>query len=158
MVPGWSLEGTGILLNNRMAGFNADPASANGVAPMKRPANTLAPCLVMKDGRLFMTIGTPGTVGQTCTLAQVLARVLACGEDAAEAAAAPRWSVDFQGKLVVEDGMDEALRGAVQARNADAKTMPTGWISFGSIKLAMAEPDGYRGVADHRRSATTMGW
>ena len=99
------LDGTGILLNNRMAGFNTDESSDNCVAPGKRPANTLAPCLVMKDGKLVMSVGTPGTVGQTCTLAQFLARVLACGEDPAAAASVPRWSVDFQGKLVVEDTM-----------------------------------------------------
>src|SRR6185437_12155470 len=54
------LEDMGILLNNRMAGFSSDPASPNGIAPAKRPANTLAPCLVMKDGRLAMSLGTPG--------------------------------------------------------------------------------------------------
>jgi gamma-glutamyltranspeptidase / glutathione hydrolase len=152
------LEGTGILLNNRMAGFNLDPISANRVAPGKRPANTLAPCLVMKDGRLAMSLGTPGTVGQTCTLAQFLARVLAYGEDAAEAAAAPRWSVDFQGKLVVEDTMDEKLSAVIRARNAEAKVMRSGWISFGSIKLAMVSAEGLVGVADQRRAATTSGW
>jgi gamma-glutamyltranspeptidase/glutathione hydrolase len=152
------LDGTGILLNNRMAGFSNDPASANGVAPEKRPANTLAPCLVMKEGRLVMSLGTPGTVGQTCTLAQFLARVLACGEDPAEAVAAPRWSVDFQGKLVVEEAMDAGLRASVLARNAEAKAMRTGWISFGSLKLAMIAGDEFRGVADRRRAATTLAW
>ncbi len=152
------LEGTGILLNNRMAGFNTDPASDNCVAPMKRPANTLAPCIVTKNGKLVMSVGTPGTVGQTCTLAQFLARVLACGEDAADAAGVPRWSVDFQGKLVVEDTMDEKLRHAVIAANPEARAMREGWISFGSIKLAAVTADGFRGVADHRRVATTAGW
>jgi gamma-glutamyltranspeptidase / glutathione hydrolase len=147
------LDGTGILLNNRMAGFNVDADSDNCVAPGKRPANTLAPCLVMKDGKLVMSVGTPGTVGQTCTLAQFLARVLACGEDPAAAASVPRWSVDFQGKLVVEDTMAPALREAVQAR-----AMREGWISFGSIKLAANTPDGLFGIADHRRVAQAQAW
>jgi gamma-glutamyltranspeptidase/glutathione hydrolase len=152
------LGGTGILLNNRMAGFNIDPASDNFVAPGKRPANTLAPCLVMKNGKLVISVGTPGTVGQTCTLAQFLARVLACGEDPATAASAPRWSVDFQGKLVVEDTMAPALRAAVQARQPEARTMREGWISFGSIKLAAATAEGLLGVADHRRVAQALAW
>ncbi len=152
------LDGLGILLNNRMAGFNADPAHANGLAPAKRPANTLAPGLVTRDGALVMSIGTPGTVGQTCTLAQVLARILARGEDPAQAIAAPRWSVDFQGGLVVEDTMDATLRDAVLAHHAGAHVMPSGWISFGSIKVAAAGDDGYTGLADYRRAATTAGW
>jgi gamma-glutamyltranspeptidase / glutathione hydrolase len=152
------LDGTGILLNNRMAGFNVDADSDNCVAPGKRPANTLAPCLVMKDGKLVMSVGTPGTVGQTCTLAQFLARVLACGEDPAAAASVPRWSVDFQGKLVVEDTMAPALREAVQARAPEARAMREGWISFGSIKLAANTPDGLFGIADHRRVAPAQAW
>ncbi|HEY1505181.1 MAG TPA: gamma-glutamyltransferase [Stellaceae bacterium] len=152
------LDGTGILLNNRMAGFNTDPESDNCVAPGKRPANTLAPCLVMKDGKLVMSVGTPGTVGQTCTLAQFLARVLACGEDLAAAASVSRWSVDFQGKLVIEDTMAPALREAVQARVPETRAMREGWISFGSIKLAAKTPDGLLGIADHRRVAETLAW
>jgi gamma-glutamyltranspeptidase len=152
------LERTGILLNNRMAGFSADPAHANAVAGGKRPANTLAPCMVTHGGALALSIGTPGTVGQTCTLAQVLARVLACGQDFAAAAAAPRWSVDFSGKLVVEDSMNAALRDAVLAGTANAHVMPAGWISFGSIKAAAVTETGFAGFADFRRAATTAAW
>jgi gamma-glutamyltranspeptidase/glutathione hydrolase len=152
------LDGTGILLNNRMAGFNTDAESDNCVAPGKRPANTLAPCLVMKDGKLVMSVGTPGTVGQTCTLAQFLARVLACGEDPAAAASVPRWSVNFQGRLVVEDTMSLALCDAVHAHAPEMRTMREGWISFGSIKLAANTPDGLLGLADHRRVAEAQAW
>ena len=150
--------GTGILLNNRMAGFNRDAAHPNGIAPGKRPANTLAPALLTRSGALTMSLGTPGTVGQTCTLAQFLARSLACGETFAAAAAAPRWSVDFEGRPVVEDTMEEGLRATVLARHPNARVMPSGWISFGSIKLAAVDGAGYEGVADYRRAATTAGW
>jgi gamma-glutamyltranspeptidase / glutathione hydrolase len=153
---GTVLDGTGILLNNRMAGFVTDPASANCIAPEKRPANTLAPCLVRKGGRLVLSIGTPGTVGQTCTLAQVLARILACGEDAAAAASAPRWSVDFKGQLIVEDTMDPAFVSALAARHPEARTMAAGWNSFGSIKLAAVADGGFLGVADDRRAAVAL--
>ncbi|MGA2392167.1 MAG: gamma-glutamyltransferase [Candidatus Lustribacter sp.] len=161
------LERTGILLNNRMAGFNAGRAHPNGIGPAKRPANTLAPCMVTHEGRLVMSLGTPGTVGQTCTLAQFLARVFACGQELAPAVDAPRWSVDFAGKLVVEDGMDPAVRDAVIAATPDAHVMRTGWISFGSIKAATLTPAGLNGlngltgltgIADYRRAATTAGW
>ena len=117
-----------------MAGFNANRAHPNGIGPAKRPANTLAPSMVTRDGRLVMSLGTPGTVGQTCTLAQFLARVFACGQELAPAVDAPRWSVDFAAKLVVEDALDPAVRDAVIAAIPDAHVMRTGWISFGSIR------------------------
>ncbi len=145
------LEGTGIVLNNRMGGFNTDPGSLNCIAPSKRPAHTLAPCIVTRDGRLVMTVGTPGTVGQTCTLAQILARVLARGERPEDAIQAARWSADFQGKLIVEESMPESVKAAALAQGARA--MPDGWISFGSIKLAMPDSGGLAAYADTRRSA-----
>ena len=151
------LPGTGILLNNRMAGFSTDPESRNCVAPGKRPAHTLAPCLVTKEGALALSIGTPGTVGQTCSLAQLLTRLLACGEAPATAIAAPRWSVDFAGKLVLEEETAAAVLEAVQAAEPDAKVMKRGWMSFGSIKLACVGDDGYRGFADDRRAAAAHG-
>lgn len=148
------LPGTGIVLNNRLAGFVNDPASPNCIAPGKRPAHTLAPCMVTQNGALALTIGTPGTVGQTCTLAQVLARVLACGQDIAVAADRPRWSVDFAGKPVVEDTMDAPLRAELEAALPELRAMPAGWISFGSIKLVRAAGEDLIGLADHRRCAT----
>jgi gamma-glutamyltranspeptidase/glutathione hydrolase len=151
------LEGLGIVLNNRIAGFNPQPDHPNAFGPAKRPANTLAPALVTRDGRLVASLGTPGTVGQTCTLAQILARVYARGEEWVEAIAAPRWSVDFGGGLIVEDTMAEALRTAVAARRPQVKTMRAGWISFGSLKVAAVTADGLFGVADFRRAATTAG-
>ena len=149
------LPGTGIVLNNRLAGFVNDPDSPNCVAPHKRPAHTLAPCLVTNEQGLAFTIGTPGTVGQTCVLAQFLARVLAGRLDVAIAVERPRWSVDFQGKPVIEDTMDESRRNAVQALIPEVRPMPAGWISFGSIKLVRNEGGDLTGLADHRRCATT---
>jgi gamma-glutamyltranspeptidase/glutathione hydrolase len=149
---GVMLGDTGIVLNNRLGGFSTDPQSLNVIAPGKRPAHTLAPCLVTKDGHLAMSLGTPGTVGQTCVLAQILARLLGCGQAPDDAIAAPRWSVDFQGKLIVEDTMAQDVRQAIG--DPELRVEKAGWISFGSLKLVLTEEGGFRGFADDRRSAT----
>ena len=126
---------------------------SNRVGPGKRPAHTLAPCIVMKSGRPTMAIGTPGTVGQTCTLAQVLVRMLACGQSPERAVAAPRWSVTLDGKPAVEKGMSATLRAELAAKVPELSEMSTGWITFGSVKIAMPTGDGFLGVADTRRVA-----
>lgn len=150
---GVMLDGLGIVLNNRLAGFSADPESRNALGPGRRPAHTLAPCLVVRDGKPVASIGTPGTVGQTCVLAQLLARTLACGQDEAEAIAAPRWSVDIDGTPIVEEGMDPALVDALAVSGISTRTRLQGFVSFGSIKLVRAGNNGFEGRADHRRSA-----
>ena len=149
--------GTGILLNNRMGGFSTDPGSPNRLAPGRRPAHTLAPCMVLKDGRPVLSIGTPGAAGQTCTLAQILTRTLACGQALDEAIAAPRWSVHVRGGAIVEDEMDETLRAGIEEYTPELKTMPAGWQTFGSVKAVAAGADGFTGFADGRRCASAAG-
>ena len=150
--------GTGVLFNNRMPGFSTKPGHPNIVTPGRRPAHTLAPCMVLRNGLPVMSIGTPGTVGQTCTLAQILVRILLRGEDPAAAIAAPRWSVTLDGKPAVEKQMDDGLKAAIGEQESDLKIMPTGWITFGSVKIAQRTENGFRGIADGRRVAAPAVW
>jgi gamma-glutamyltranspeptidase/glutathione hydrolase len=140
--------GTGVLLNNRMGGFSADPASVNALGPRRRPANTLCPVIVTKNNAPLAAIGTPGAPGQTCVLAQVIARMFGRGEGVADAVAAPRWSVDMQGKFIAERSMAAELREALELR-----PMPEGWQTFGSVKIAMRRHEILAAVADQRRCA-----
>lgn len=147
------VPGTGVLLNNRMGGFGA---GVNAPGARRRPANTLAPVLVMKAGTPLAAIGTPGAPGQTCVLAQVLARVLAGGEDVADAVAAPRWSVDLQGRLVVENTMPAETRAHISAEAGEVRAMPEGWQTFGSVKIAMRRGGALAAIADQRRCALAL--
>ena len=63
---GWILGGafvagkTGVPMSNRMQAFHLDPASPNVLAGGKRPRTTLTPSILLKDGKPFLAIGTPG--------------------------------------------------------------------------------------------------
>jgi len=54
------IEGLGFPLGTRMQMFYLDPDHANSLQPGKRPRTTLTPTIVLKDGRPFMALGTPG--------------------------------------------------------------------------------------------------
>ena len=54
------IEGLGFPLGTRMQMFYLDKGHANSLQPGKRPRTTLTPTLVLKDGRPFMALGTPG--------------------------------------------------------------------------------------------------
>ena len=60
-------EAGGFFLNDVLARFNMDPRHPNGLAPRKRPRQTLNPVLVLKDGKPFLVFGSPGgdTQGQS---------------------------------------------------------------------------------------------
>ena len=149
--------GTGVLFNNRMPGFSTKPGHPNVLAPGKRPAHTLSPCLVMKDGKPAIAIATPGTLGQTCVLAQTLVRLLANGMGIEQAMEASRYSVALDGTPAVEAGMPDALKSAVAGRVPGLKTVPNGFLTFGSLKIAAVAEDGFRGYADSRRVAQPIG-
>ncbi len=86
LIPGW-----GFGLGNRMAQFNLDPELANVMAPGKRPRNTNSPLLVMKDGRPFMGLSTPGGDQQLQSLLQVFLNVIVWGMSPEQALDQPRF-------------------------------------------------------------------
>jgi gamma-glutamyltranspeptidase/glutathione hydrolase len=60
-------EAGGFFINDVLARFHLDPKHPNGLAPRKRPRQTLNPVLVCKDGQPLMVFGSPGgdTQGQS---------------------------------------------------------------------------------------------
>ena len=55
---------TGILLNNRMAYWHLAEGHANRLAPGKRVRHTMNAPIVLKDGKLWGVLGTPGADNQ----------------------------------------------------------------------------------------------
>ncbi len=84
---------TGIVAQNRGGCFSVDPAHANALAPGKRPAHTLMPVLVEREGRPAYATGTMGGFAQPQINAMNLIRALDLRLPPAEALAAPRWLV-----------------------------------------------------------------
>ncbi len=82
---------TGVVLQNRGAGFTLDAAHANVLAPGKRPFHTLTPFMYLRDGKPLLVAGTMGGEGQPQTLVAVTTRVVDLGLDVQSAVEAPRW-------------------------------------------------------------------
>ncbi len=82
---------TGVVLQNRGAGFTLDAAHANVLAPGKRPFHTLTPFMYLRDGKPLLVAGTMGGEGQPQTLVAVSTRVVDLGLDVQSAVEAPRW-------------------------------------------------------------------
>ena len=72
---------TGVPMSNRMQAFNLDPNSPNVLAGGKRPRTTLTPTVVMKDGKPFLAIGTPGGDSQDQQILLVLLNLIDFGLD-----------------------------------------------------------------------------
>ena len=88
------VPGRGILLNNEMTDFTFGPAPGdpNLPAPGKRPRSSMAPTIVLKDGRPLLAVGSPGGATIITTVLQILVNRLDFGMTLPQAIAAPRAS------------------------------------------------------------------
>lgn len=83
---------TGIAFHDRGAFFRLDPRHPNALAPGKRPTHTLAPGMVLRDGRPWLVHGSMGGEIQPQVFAQFVSAMVDGGTDVATAVAAPRWA------------------------------------------------------------------
>lgn len=90
-LPSFIAGDTGIPISSRMQSFLLTPNHPNELKPGKRPRITLSPTLVMKDGRPFAALSTPGGDNQDQALTQVLLNVIEFGMNPQEAVEAARF-------------------------------------------------------------------
>ena len=86
---GMVVENAGFFLNNRMNYFYLDPSDVNSLAPGKRTRQTINPALAVKDGKPYITFGTPGSDTQPQTQLQFFLNVADFGMNVQQALEAP---------------------------------------------------------------------
>lgn len=94
-------EGLGFLLNDEMDDFAAKQGvpnaygliqgPANAIGPGKRPLSAMTPTIVLKDGKFFLVLGSPGGPTIITSVANILMGVVDFGLDIQEAVNAPRF-------------------------------------------------------------------
>ncbi len=88
------VPGRGFLLNNELTDFSSvfDPADPNRIEGGKRPRSSMSPTIVLRDGRPFLALGSPGGSTIITTVLQLLFDRIDRGMTVQEAIAAPRAS------------------------------------------------------------------
>jgi len=149
---------TGLLFNNRMSGFTHLPGKPNSVAPQKRPAHTLCPVMVERDGKIRYVVASPGGLSQTVTNTQVLGRLIDDGLDVAAAVEQPRWCNTAGGDFLLEPELPEAFIPTLTAMGHKARRAEDSFF-YGSAKAIEILPSGnIAGAGDHRREAFALGY
>jgi len=153
-------EGTGIWLNNSLAYCTFEPkGNPMDAHPGRRKLSGDCPTIIVRDGRPWAALGTPGghTIGQV--VPQLVMNLVDFGLDVDEALAAPRVSFIEPDTIAVERGLDPRVRDELEARghllrvagglgNAQALT-----IAYGPD----GKPAAFRGAADPRGKGLAKG-
>jgi gamma-glutamyltranspeptidase/glutathione hydrolase len=141
-----------------MTGFTTESGHPNVVAPKKRPAHTLCPVMVLADGQLRYLLGSPGGLGQTVTVAQVLTNLVDRCMTIKASISAPRWSLDPSGNIILEAALSPDLVMQLKKSGIETKHTPDGSRYFGSAQVVECRAGGcLAGWADIRRDDLALG-
>jgi gamma-glutamyltranspeptidase/glutathione hydrolase len=109
-------DGTGIWLNDEVAWARFEPAgNPFDAAPGRQIPYALGPTLVMRDGRPWIAIGTPGGRTILQTTPQMLTNVIDFDMDIQQAVSAPRFSFIIPSLLAVEEDVPLSVRDELSA-------------------------------------------
>lgn len=173
---GWLLGGafiagdTGVPLSNRMQVFDLDPLSPNALAGGKRPRTTLTPTVVLRDGKPFLAVSTPGGDSQDQQILNVLLALLVFDLPLQQAIEAPRVNSlhpfssfggheSEPGVLEVERRVPAAVIKALERRGHLVRLLDPYGMSTGIVAVGVDPRTGtLRGGADVRRERYAFGW
>jgi gamma-glutamyltranspeptidase/glutathione hydrolase len=113
---GMTVDGTGIVLQNRGKSFSLNPDHPNRLEPHKRPMHTIIPGMVFKDGKFLMNFGVMGGDMQPQGHVQFLVNLIDFKMNLQEAVDAPRIR-HMQGmEVYLEDGIPRETISALQQK------------------------------------------
>ena len=151
----------GFMLNNELTDFSFLPTDASGrpvanrVQAGKRPRSSMSPTLVFdrRDGRLLMTMGSPGGPVIIHFVAKTLLGTMAWGLNAQRAIDLPNFG-SLNGPTFLERGrFPEATLEALKARGHDVREAD---LTSG-LQALQRTPTGWLGGADPRREGAVRG-
>jgi len=159
------IEGTGILMNNQLYTFSVRAgipgatgfiaSNANKLETFKRPVSSQSPTIVLKDGKPFLLVGSPGGSRIINVVIQMISNVIDHDMNIAEATNERRihhqWLPD---RLEVEPGFNQDTMQLLIDRGHNVKETRT----MGSSQSIMVKDGYFLGASDPRRpNAKTLG-
>ncbi len=114
---GLTVPGRGFLLNNELTDFSTtwEPDDPNRLEGGKRPRSSIAPTIVLRRGKPFLALGSPGGSTIITTVLQTLVNRIDLGMGLRRAVAAPRASQRNQTDVTAEQAFVDRYGGPLGA-------------------------------------------
>ena len=157
--------GLGFLLNDEMDDFAAKPGEANmfgliqgeanAIAPRKRPLSSMTPTILLKDGKPYLALGSPGGPTIINTVLETIVNVVDFGMNVQDAVNWPRfhhqWMPDT---LSVEPGYSPDTVALLEKRGYTIRRT----AAQGEVAAVMLAAGWLEGAADPRTEAFAGGY
>ena len=155
----------GFLLNNEMDDFAPKPGSPNlyglvqgennAIQPGKHPLSSMTPTFVLRDGRFYFAVGSPGGPTIINTVLQVIVNILDFKMNLQQAVDWPRihhqWLPD---ELRLEPGFSPDTIALLESRGHNVKLVS----SQGEVAAILWDGVWMQGAADGRTEGTAKGF
>ncbi len=159
----------GTFLNNEMDDFSAKPgtpnmfgligAEANAIAPEKRMLSSMTPTIVEKDGKLWMSVGTPGGSTIITSVLQTILNVKEFDMTMQDAVNAPRFHHQWLPDVVVFEPESFSTSLIDSLKQKGYKINQENSKIIGKVDGILVLPDGrLEGGADKRGDDTAIGF
>jgi gamma-glutamyltranspeptidase / glutathione hydrolase len=158
----------GFLLNDEMDDFTSKPGvpngygliqgEANAIGPGRRPLSAMAPTIVLKDGKLFLVLGSPGGPRIISTVANILMGVVDYGMDIQQAVNAPRFHHQWLPDRIYVEGVGFSPDTLKLLESRGHQIRPQGYWSDGECIAVDARSGDLLGAPDGRGGGKAAGF
>lgn len=152
---GFVVPDCGFFLNNEIGTFDMKLGRPNALEPGKRPVTSMSPAIVLKGGKPFLALGTPGGTTIPTTILNIFLDVAIFGKPLWDAVAAPRWHQQAVPEdLMYERTLPHATLDALIAMLHSVREVPL----IGDVQAIAFERGKMTAVADPRHNGAAGGY
>jgi gamma-glutamyltranspeptidase/glutathione hydrolase len=154
-----TLPGTGVILNNEMDDFSAQPgmpnafglvgSEANSIEAGKRPLSSMSPTIVVKGAKPLMALGGAGGPTIITAVLQVIVNVLDLGMDLPQAMSFPRFHHQYLPDVLILE-KDSSFVRELEEAGKGLQIVTRDHIGVVNAIAWSGKEDAYVGVSDSR--------
>lgn len=165
---GHFVKGAGFFLNNEMDDFSIKPGvpntygligkKANAIRPGKRPLSSMTPTIVLKDGKPYFVIGSPGGSTIITTTLQCILNIVIFDMDASAAVSSARFHSQWLPDVIRSEPRAINNNTIADLRKRGHNLSPHKWGYIGQAIGIVIDEKGFWGGGDTRGETSAVGY